>query len=146
MVSEFLRNENFSLNARSNTFKRAVPQNVSEQTRNAKEYQGMIDSLMTVQWISQIQPKRPFGHFLSPFLTWGRLALFRAKTLSLHNDSVRPLFKQIYTFSGILTAYFKSLRGNKVGMCEILTAIERLKSPVIGCPNNFIIDLRSDIV
>ena len=39
-----------------------------------------------------------------------------------------------------------SLRGNKVGMCEMLTAIERLKIPVIGCPNNFIIDLRSDIV
>ena len=67
---------------------------------------------MTVHWIPQIQPKRSFRAFScftssSPFLTCGLLALFRAKTSSLPNDSVRPLFKQIVFFFWYTECIFK---------------------------------------
>ena len=67
---------------------------------------------MTVYWIPKIQPKRSFQAFScftssSPFLTCGLLALFRAKTSSLPNDSVRPLFKQIVFFFWYTECIFK---------------------------------------
>ena len=57
--------------------------------------------------MSQNLPKRSLRDFLFyVILTVSYLRAQTIETSTLPNDSMRPLFKQIETFSGILTVYF----------------------------------------
>ena len=62
--------------------------------------------LLNYHWLHQVYLSCNSWHNKAAL---GCLALFRAKTSSLPNDSLWPLFKQILrkkSFSGKLTAYF----------------------------------------
>ena len=94
-----------ALNEWSVTFKTTATQNVTDNTRNAKEYR-----IMTAQCMSQNLPKLSLRDFLSlrhpnHFV----LAGANNRNVIIPTDSSRPLFKQIEIFLDIdcMTLYFK---------------------------------------